>query len=131
MDVRTLILGIAVFTGLAGCTAGWIEEPSQPTVNLVNDLKLEGFSCAAGLSAITCRQIDPYVEKSSKLCSAEKGCVKQPCHDVRIVYSIKQMPGGIPAVDQTIERTVTKKIENNSNLSADRANELVEFCALN
>jgi hypothetical protein len=27
---------------------------------------------------------------------------------VRIVYTIKQMPGGIPAVDQTVERTVAK-----------------------
>lgn len=130
MRANSLFLGIAIFASLAGCTAGWIEEPSQPTVNLVNDLKLEGFSCTSGFSSITCLQIDPYVEKSSKQCSAENGCIKQPCHDVRIVYTIKQMPGGIPAVDQTVERTVTKKLEKTSHLSEARAKELLEFCAI-
>jgi hypothetical protein len=61
MRANRLLLGIAIFASLAGCTAGWIEEPSQPTVNLVNDLKLEGFSCTSGFSSITCLQIDPML----------------------------------------------------------------------
>ncbi|MGF6282009.1 hypothetical protein ABH908_000504 [Pseudomonas frederiksbergensis] len=130
MRVKYLGFAFAVVASITGCTSGWIEEPSQATLNLVNDLKLEGFSCAAGFSAITCRQIDAYVEKSNKICSAEKGCIKQPCHDVRVVYSIKQQPGGLPAVDQTMERTVTKKIEKNSSYSAERTNDLEEFCAI-
>lgn len=130
MRAKYLGFGFAVVASLAGCTANWIEEPSQATLNLVNDLKLEGFSCAAGFSAITCRQIDAYVEKSNKICSVEKGCIKQPCHDVRVLYTIKQQPGGVPAVDQTMERTVTKKIEKTSSYSAERTRDLEEFCAI-
>lgn len=130
MRVKSLFLGAVIVGALAGCTSSWIVEPSQPTVNLINDLKLEGFTCNAGLSAITCRQTDPYVEKSSKICTADKGCIKQPCHDVRILYSIRQLPGGLPAVDQTVERTVTKSISKNSNYSAERVSELEAFCAI-
>lgn len=130
MRVKYLAFAFAIVASISGCTSSWIEEPSQATLNLVNDLKLEGFSCAAGFSAINCRQIDAYVEKSNKICSAEKGCIKQRCHDVRVLYTIKQQPGGLPAVAQTMERTVTKKIEKNSSNSAERTSDLEEFCAI-
>lgn len=130
MRDKYIIVGFTVVVSLAGCTSNWIEEPSQATLNLVNDLKLEGFNCTAGFSAITCRQIDAYVEKSNKICTAEKGCIKQQCHDVRVVYSIKQQPGGLPAVEQTMERTITKKIEKSSTYSAERTRNLEEFCAI-
>ncbi len=124
------ILTIAAITLLSGCAASWIASPSPATENLVHDLKLEGFECSAGLSAVTCRQAEPYVERSGKRCTADEGCVKQPCYDVRIVYEIRQGPSKMPAIVQTTERTVTKEIRPNPVNSGERIKLLEEYCLL-
>lgn len=129
MRSRTVLI-IAILSGLSGCTSGWISDPSPSTESLINDLKIEGFTCKAGLSAIECRQIEPYIERSPKICSSADGCVKQPCHDVRVVYEIRQGPSGIPGIKQTTERTVTKKIIAGDVYSGDRLKSLKDYCAI-
>lgn len=123
-----LVLGVALL--VAGCTSAWINEPSPTTANLINDLKLEGFNCHAGFSSIECKQAEALVEKSSMVCTAEGGCVPQPCHDVRMVYTITQARDGIPGIVQTTERTVTRSIPKSDIYSAERVAELKEFCAI-
>lgn len=115
---------------LAGCTSGWINDPSPTTANLINDLKLEGFKCHAGFSNIECKQSEAFVEKSSKICTAEGGCVAQPCHDVRVVYLITQARDGIPGIVQTTERTVTRNIPKGDLYTAERVAELKDYCAI-
>lgn len=127
--------GLCVATAMAfllmsGCTAKWLSEPSPATANLVNDLKLEGFECRAGLASIKCRQREALIEKSGKVCSASGGCVAQPCHDVRTLYEITQRANGIPGIVQSTERTTTRKIPNNEFYSKERVADLKEFCAL-
>ncbi len=88
---------------VSGCAAGWIQNPSSTTRNLVEDLKLEGFVCKAKWSAIECRQEKPYEKKAPKICTSEKGCVEQPGELITNVYSIEQDAYGIPAVRQWVE----------------------------
>lgn len=123
------LLLVAV-ASVSGCTSAWINDPSPSTADLVNDLKLEGFTCKAGFSTIVCRQTEAYVEKAAKICSSEKGCVPQPCHDVRIVYEITQASDGIPGIAQTTERTETRKIPKSDIYSDTRIAELKEYCAI-
>ncbi|RMM39356.1 hypothetical protein QO021_29080 (plasmid) [Pseudomonas amygdali pv. lachrymans] len=127
--VTTAVLWLT-FASLAGCTSAWISDPSPTTANLINDLKLEGFKCKAGFSTIECRQIDALVEKSAKLCSSEKGCAPQPCHDVRLVYTITQSRDGIPGIAQTTERTETRRLPSGDMYSQERIADLKEYCAI-
>lgn len=127
---RSHILTLAAIFMLAGCTAGWISSPSPATENLVHDLKLEGFQCTAGLSAVTCKQTEPYVERTGKSCTADAGCVKQHCYDVRIVYEIRQGPNKMPSVRQTTERSITTEIKPSPVNSGDRLKLLQEYCLL-
>ena len=129
MSAKSLLL-FSFIACLTACTSAWINDPSPTTVSLVNDLKLEGFGCTAGLSSIECRQIEPYIERAPKVCSSADGCVKQPCHDVRLVYEIRQTPGGIPTIAQSTEKTVTKKISESPVYSGTRLEQLKEYCAL-
>lgn len=124
------ILTIAILGGLGGCTSAWISDPSPSTESLINDLKIEGFTCKARLSTIECRQVEPYIERSPKICSSAHGCVKQPCHDIRVVYEIRQGPSGIPGIKQTTEKEVTKKIIAGDLYSGDRLKALKDYCAI-
>lgn len=118
------------FALLAGCTSAWITDPSPTTASLINDLKLEGFKCKAGFSTIECRQTEALVEKSAKICSSDKGCEPQPCHDVRLVYIITQARDGIPGITQTTERTETRKLPSGDMYSQERIADLKEYCAI-
>lgn len=121
---------LLAFATLTGCTSAWINEPSPSTADLINDLKLEGFKCRAGFSSIVCRQTEAFVEKSAKVCTAQEGCVPQPCHDVRAVYEITQANDGVPGIAQSIERTVTRKIPTGDIYSEARIADLKDFCAV-
>jgi hypothetical protein len=70
----------------------------------VNDLKLEGYDCNAGMSQIVCTQITPMIEKAPAICTSEAGCVEQPGHELRNVYVITEQGNGIPKIRQSIER---------------------------
>lgn len=115
---------------LSGCAAAWLNDPSPATVNLINDLKLEGFECKAGFSSVECRQITAYIEKSPMICTSSTGCVPQPCLDVRIVYDITQAKDGIPGIVQTVERTVTRSIPPGDVYSEARRKDLEAYCSL-
>lgn len=58
---------------VSGCAAGWIQNPSSTTRNLVEDLKLEGYVCKAKWSAIECRQEKPYEKKAPRYAHRKKG----------------------------------------------------------
>ncbi len=130
MPRTTTAMLLLTVASLAGCTSAWITDPSPAMASLINDLKLEGFKCKAGFSNIECRQIDALVEKSAKICSSEKGCEPQPCHDVRLVYTITQARDGIPGIAQTTERTETRKLPSGDMYSQERIADLKEYCAI-
>lgn len=123
-------IAAALVLSLTGCAAGWLNSPSPATENLVHDLKLEGFECTARLSSVLCSQSEAYIERSAMICTSAGGCVKQPCHDIRMVYEIRERENGIPSITQTTERTVTKSIQPSEINSGERLKLLLEYCAL-
>ncbi|WGK63413.1 hypothetical protein QAO71_17885 (plasmid) [Halopseudomonas sp. SMJS2] len=89
---------------LSGCASNWINSPSQQTLNFVNDLKLEGYTCQARLSDIVCSQTTPMKQKAPALCTSDAGCVDQPGHEIRNVYYITEKGNGIPKIRHVIDR---------------------------
>lgn len=82
---------------LTACASAWINNPSPPTRGLINDLRLEGFQCDAKATSILCVQSVPLVKKQPSICSADKGCIKQPNKLIYNAYEVVQQADGIPS----------------------------------
>lgn len=83
---------------LQGCAAHWINDPSPTVKNLINDLRLQGYVCEAGMVDVSCRQQDAYPIKAPMLCSSSGGCVPQMGKMATSVYVIGQDDRGMPTI---------------------------------
>ena len=105
----TTWLGLISCAFLAGCTSGWIENPSPSTRALVNDLRLEGFECSAGFSEVECIEIEPVKSKQSAKCDSQRGCIEQPDLLIYNRYRITQQDSGMPSMKLDVVQVIDQK----------------------
>lgn len=98
------MLGLGVAVLVTGCTAGWIHHPSPQTKALVDDLKLEGFTCNANHTSVVCVQTEPLRNKRPSKCDSQRGCVRQPDQLIYNRYIIKQDASGVPGIQHDLLR---------------------------
>lgn len=118
MLLKTFFTAVS-FALIAGCTSGWIDNPSPSTRNLVNDLRLEGFECKARFSDIDCVQIEPLRNKQPAKCNAEHGCIPQPDILVYNRYRIDQPDSGVPTLKHDIVEKVEGKLVGGTKVTPD------------
>lgn len=94
---RTASILLALMA-LQGCAAHWINDPSPTVKNLINDLRLQGYVCEAGMFEVSCRQHEAYAIKAPMLCSSSVGCVPQTGQLATSVYVIGQDDRGMPII---------------------------------
>lgn len=96
--MRSLALAL-VATSLGGCSAAWLQEPSESVKSLVHDLTLQGFTCSATGSSINCLQDIPYKSNPPSKCDSEAGvCVRQAPQYLANDYVIRQTESGRPHI---------------------------------
>ena len=118
--MRSLILALSAIS-LGGCSAAWIQEPSEPVKSLVHDLTLQGFTCTAASSAIRCLQDTPYKSYPPSKCDSDTGvCTRQDPQYLANAYVIRQTPSGRPHIQHQL-LVVAAPAEPISGVSSDAA----------
>jgi hypothetical protein len=100
--MRSLSLALVAMS-LGGCSAAWLQEPSESVKSLVHDLTLQGFTCSATASSINCLQDIPYKSYPPSKCDADAGvCVRQAAQYYSNAYVIRQTPAGRPHIQHQL-----------------------------